>query len=135
MILPESIQINYDVTNSTIYPSQTYAVDFENGVVQSSIDSIDAIRQSIIKILLTDRYAYEIYDGYYGNELFTLIGKPYEYVIIEIPRMIKDALLRDERILNVSNYKFKRTAIDSIEIEFDVETIYGKLNINSQVVI
>ena len=135
MILPQSIQIDYDTTSSTVYPSQTYTLDFETGQVYASIDDLDSVKQAITKILLTDRYAYEIYDGYYGNELFTLVGKPYEYVVVEIPRVLNEALLRDERILGVVNYTFKRVSVDSIEIEFQVDTIYGRLDINSKAVI
>lgn len=135
MILPQSIQIDYDVTHSTVYPSQTYTFDFESGQVYGSIDDLDAVKQAITKILLTDRYAYEIYDGYYGNELYTLVGKPYDYVVVEIPRMLNEALLRDERVLAVTGYSFKRITVDSIEIEFQVDTIYGRLDINSKAVI
>lgn len=135
MILPQSIQIDYDTTSSTVYPSQTYTLDFETGQVYASIDDLDSVKQAITKILSTDRYAYEIYDGYYGNELFTLVGKPYEYVVVEIPRVLNEALLRDERILGVVNYTFKRVSVDSIEIEFQVDTIYGRLDINSKAVI
>lgn len=135
MILPQSIQIDYDTTSSTVYPSQTYTLDFETGQVYASIDDLDSVKQAITKILSTDRYAYEIYDGYYGNELFTLVGKPYEYVVVEIPRVLNEALLKDERILGVGSYTFKRVSVDSIEIEFQVDTIYGRLDINSKAVI
>ena len=134
MILPESIQINYDITESTVYPSQTYVLDFETGVVSSSVDYQEAVKQAILKMLLTDRYAYEIYDGYYGNELFTLIGQSYDYVIVEAPRIIKDTLLKDDRILGVGGFKYRQASVDSVEIEFQVDTIYGSIDINSRVV-
>ena len=110
-----------------IEPTKTYRIDFQNKRILGTIDNFDSVFQSIQKILSTDKYMYSIYDWYYGNELSSLVGKPYEYVKSEIPRIVKEALEDDDRILDVTDFSFNRLSADTCEISFSVQTIYGEI--------
>lgn len=106
-------------------PSKTYRLDFANRRIIGKVDDADAVRQFIRKVLNTDKYSYEIYDWYYGNELLALVGMSYDYVVTEIPRIVEEALLVDSRILSISSWEFKQVSLDNIQASCRVHTIYG----------
>ena len=83
--------------------------------------------QFIKKVLDTSKYAYEIYDWYYGNELLELVGMSYDYISVEAPRIVEEALLVDDRITYIDSWSFTRLSVDSMEISFLVHTIYGDI--------
>ncbi|MCG8484737.1 MAG: DUF2634 domain-containing protein [Clostridia bacterium] len=86
-------------------PGYTYRMDIKNKRLVGMVDEMDAIKQSVYKILSTERYKYLIYDWRYGRELEGLIGKsPYE-IQNEIHNRVKEALLMDDRILDVTQLK------------------------------
>lgn len=125
--------ITETIIEGYIQPSFTYSVDFENNIINGTVDGEQALNQSIINILSTPRYAYEIYDGNYGHELNTIIGKPYELVVAELPRLISEALLQDDRIKSVTNFRFERLSIDSMVVVFTVDSVYNKFDFGMEV--
>lgn len=88
-----------------VQPSLTWKLDFEKNQVTTEMDGIEAIKQSVYMILLTERYRYLIYSWNYGIELDDLIGKDYDYVQSELQRRIIEALLQDDRIEGVENFQ------------------------------
>ena len=90
-------------------------------------DGLSAVEQAIYFILGTERYKFPIYSWDYGIELIDLYGKPMPYVIAELPERIKDALLVDNRISNVTDFEFKRNG-KKLGVKFTVVTIYGNIN-------
>lgn len=125
--------ITTDVTEATVYPSLTYQLDTVNHRLIGKIDGKDAIMQTIQKILNTDRYAYEIYDWYYGQQLIELLGKDFAYAEAEIPRIINEALLQDDRITEVVDFEFEKTDSESLTVTFLVKTIFGNLDYNMEI--
>lgn len=114
------------------YPSYTYKLKEEK--IEQYVDGIEAVKQAIYKILITQRYKYEIYDWNYGIELNDLLGKPKSYVYPELERRIKDALSADDRIKEVYDFQFpppKQDPRTTIHVKFTVSTIYGDLLINT----
>lgn len=107
-----------------ITPSKTYKIDFTNKRIIGTVDGHQAIIQFCRKVLNTDKYAYAIYDWYYGNQLYTLQGKSVDYAIMEIPRIIIDALMQDSRITNIYDWYFEKTNVDSLYCRFTVESIF-----------
>ncbi|CAI3408267.1 hypothetical protein CIRMBP1270_01717 [Enterococcus cecorum] len=105
--------------------SKTYRV--LNGRVVGWIDNKQALRQAIEKLLHTERYMYEIYTDEYGIELQALIGENFDLVEAEIGRIIKEALLADDRIVSVENIKATKLDSTSLLITFSVESIFGTL--------
>ena len=115
--------------------SKTYRLDFKNKRIIGKVDEAEAVLQFIRKVFNTDKDACEIYDWYYGNELFTLIGKPRAYAITECPRIIEEALLVDDRILSVDSFQFEEVSTDSLLLSCVVRTIFGALNYTQEVLI
>lgn len=108
-------------------PSHTYRLDLKNKRIVGMIDEMDAIKQSIYKILSTERYRYLIYDWRYGRELEGLISKNPQHVQLEIHNKIKEALLMDNRILDVTQAKVLEIQDDKyIPILLTVNTTEGQ---------
>lgn len=105
--------------------SKTYRV--LNGRVVGWIDNKQALRQAIEKLLHTERYMYEIYTDEYGIELQALIGENFDLVEAEIGRIIKEALLADDRIVSVEHIQATKLDSTSLLITFSVESIFGTL--------
>lgn len=128
-MIPETLnnEVEQSIEDFETYPSLTYRFDFVNKRIIGKVDDKDAVLQFIKKVLDTDKYAYVIYDWYYGNELIGLVAMSYEYVIVEAPRIVEEALLVDERIKSISNFSVKKLSADSMEMSFLVHTIYGTL--------
>lgn len=124
-----------DLTNleTTIQPSLTYGLDYERKRFIGFIDNEAAIMQMVMKLLYTERYAYVIYSSDYGVELDRLIGKDYDFIISDIERTIAEALLMDDRIISITDFKFNKTGIDQMEVSFLVNSILGQLNIDTEV--
>ena len=76
---------------------------------------------------MTERYAYLIYDDNYGIELEQYIGRGFDYLEATIEETLKEALLIDLRITNVIVTEIKKIKNDIAQIKFDVESIYGNL--------
>lgn len=124
---------NYE--NFEVLPTTTYRIDTVNGRILGTIDGSEAVMQYIKKVLNTDKYAYEIYDWYYGNELLKLVGHSYDYVVARIPNIFKEALLVDDRITDVRDFTFRKLQIDTIEVSCYVDTIYGAIKYEQEVFI
>jgi len=136
-MIPETLNEEnlIDIEEYESYPSLTYRLDFTNRRIIGMIDDKEAVIQFIRKVLETNKYAYAIYDWYYGNELFTLVGMPYDYIVVEAPRIIEEALLVDDRITYIDQWSFKKVAVDAIEISFLVHTIYGDIKYTKEVAV
>lgn len=109
-----------------IPPSKTYTLDFDTGNVGELIDGKEAVRQFIRKAIATARFRFLIYNNAYGCELDDLIGQdvPTALLEAEIPRVISEALIYDERIRDVNNFAVERTG-DALYVSFDVLTTEG----------
>lgn len=119
----------------TVQSSKTYRIDSFNGRITRKIDELEAIKQAVFKILQTERFENVIYDASYGVELVGLIGKPKEFVKSDIERVIKEALSVDERILGVENFNIVDDVKENLKIEFKVNSIYGDIKLESEVII
>lgn len=126
-----------DLTNLEVVsqPSLTYKLDFERKRISGKIDNEEAIKQLVMKILYTERYAYVIYSSQYGVELDRLIGKDYDFIVSDLERTITEALLADDRILSITDFVAEQTAIDRMTATFTVNSVVGPVNINTEVII
>lgn len=111
-------------------------IDYDFEVNKISIDKygnilivtgIDAIKIWILKTLMTPRARYEIYTYLYGNDFEMLIGEINQksYIKSEIKRYIKEALLVNYYIKDLSNFKIEFES-SKIYISFKIYTIYGE---------
>lgn len=134
-MIPETLNSDnlIDIEEFESPPSLTYRLDFTNKRIIGKVDDKEAVMQFIKKVLYTSKYAYASYDWYYGNEILTLVGMPYDYIVTELPRIVDEALLVDDRILSIENWAFKKTSVDSMEVSFLVRTIFGTVKYETEV--
>ena len=113
-------------------PSKTYYINRNTNRISGYIDDKDAIVQAIYLILSTERYESVIYNWYYGTEFDSLVGKDRNFVKSELKRRIAEAILEDDRILDVTDFDISFNK-DVANVVFLVETNIGDININWEV--
>ena len=104
--------------------SRTYGIDFAKGKAAGATDGLEAVRQAVYKILRTDRFAHLIYDANYGSEINGLQGRSQGYVRSEIERRIREALMQDDRISEITDMQITITGDEALAT-FTVVSIYG----------
>ncbi len=114
-------------------PAKTYKMNRTNNTVRGYCDDLEAVKQAIYKILLTERYQYAMYSWDYGIELLDLFGEPVSYVCPELERRITEALMWDDRIQSVDNFKFEVKEKSKILATFTVHTIFGDTEAEKEV--
>lgn len=134
-MIPETLNSDnlIDIDEFESPPSLTYRLDFTNRRIIGKVDDKEAVMQFIKKVLDTSKYAYSSYDWYYGNEILSLIGQSYDYIITELPRIVDEALLVDDRIISIQNWNYSRINVDSMSASFLVRTIFGTINYEMEV--
>jgi hypothetical protein len=115
--------INFDVRQE---PSKTFKLNIEKSKIDGICDDVEALKQTIFLILNTERYQHLIYSWNYGVELNDLIGEPISFVIPELERRIKEALIQDDRVENVDNFEFQNIK-GKVQCRFSVHTKYGNI--------
>lgn len=108
-------------------PSKTYKVDWDSGRILGFVDNQEAVKQAIIKTLITERYKYLIYDNQYGSELSYIISQdlPENLIAIMVKSDITEALMTDSRITSIDNFQIEFSTQSNILVSFDVDTIFG----------
>lgn len=143
-ILPQ-IDNSIDNTVQTIQtqiPSKTYKLNldvvttyYDEGTlktintdrIEGYVDKLEATKQAIYHILMTERYAYLIYDDNYGVELEQYIGADLEYIETTIEQTLNEALTQDLRINSVKVNSIDKVDTDKVLVNFTTSTIYGDL--------
>ena len=117
-------------------PSHTYALDIENNRIKGFVDSLEAMKQAIYKILNTERFSCMLYSWNYGVELAELFGEPLPFVYPELERVITEALLADDRITGVEDFTFEKgLKFGSVLVQFTAITTEGDLTVEKVVTI
>lgn len=123
----EEIEEDEEVETST-----TYRIDFETGrLTGETISGIEAIRQFIYMTLRTERYAHPIYSHDIGTEIQELLTDTEatdEYKEMEIPRLLEEALLVDERIDHIEELEVTKQN-ESFHVKLAIVTDEGTLEI------
>ena len=114
-------------------PTKTYQMNAEKVRVRGYIDGLEAMKQAIYKIILTERYQYVMYSWNYGIELLDLFGEPVSYICPELERRISEALLWDDRIQSVTDFEFDLSQKGVIHVSFTVHTIFGDVQAEREV--
>lgn len=126
--------LNQDFTVTT-QPSKTYGMNFNTTRIQGTSDGIEAVKESIYRILNTERYQYLMYSWNYGIELADLFGQPKSFCCAEIERRVTEALSVDDRIESVEGFSFDTSTPRVVAVTFTVNTIFGSTNIETEVAI
>ncbi|MDE6875776.1 MAG: DUF2634 domain-containing protein [Lachnospiraceae bacterium] len=114
-------------------PTHTYRMDMSAGRMRGCTDGIVAMAQAISKTLLTERFRYAMYSGDYGIETEDLYGQPTSYVFPELERRIREALLWDDRVLEVVDFEFDIPQKGVIHVGFTVHTVFGDVQAGREV--
>lgn len=123
-MIPEGAMLSEEDIELVEEPTLTYGLDLENKRILSTLTGLDAMRLFVTKALLTIRYKHVIYSDDTGSEADTLRGQNRLYVQSELERMVKEALLVDDRIESVTEFKYTYDGSDLLA-EFKVTTIFG----------
>lgn len=120
----EAAELETIETLPTIEPSKTYQLRLDQ--LGGLIDGEEAVKQFITKAIRTPRNRLLIYDDQYGSELEDLIGAnaTRELLSDEIPRVITEAIIYDDRIESVSNFTVIQDG-DKTYITFSVGLVSG----------
>lgn len=129
----DSIAEGQDLKNYEIAPTKTYKIDLQNKRIMGMIEDKEALLQHIRKVFSTDKYAFEIYNWYYGHELLKLVGHEYDYVVTRIPNIFREALLVDNRITDINDFVFTRTRLDAVLVSCVIDTVYGQIKYEQEV--
>lgn len=109
-------------------PSKQHGMNIEKNRIIGTCDGLEAVKQTIFKILNTERYDYLIYSWNYGIELIDLYGQSPMYVCSEIERRVKEALLQDDRITDIDNFEFDISRKGVVSVLFTVHTFFGDVD-------
>lgn len=122
------LNIAKNVVEAKKQPSLT--LDETNILLEA--DGIHALKQSIRRMLTTERFIYTIYDHRYGVELDALFGGDMDYAQMDIARRIKEALYEDDRIHEVHSFSNK-VKKDEFYVQFMVDSDFGTFEMDLEV--
>lgn len=133
--IQDTVAIGQDVevTSAAAQTTRTYKIDLEAGRVAGFADETEAMKQAILKILLTERFDFLIYSWNYGIELNAVVGKSYQVFSSEIKRVIREALLADSRITDVTDVSVEQIDKRTARVSFTAETIFGEIPVERTV--
>lgn len=122
------LNIAKNVVEARKQPSLT--LDETNILLET--DGIHALKQSIRRMLTTERFIYTIYDHRYGVELDALFGGDMDYAQMDIARRIKEALYEDDRIHEAHSFSTKVNK-DEFYVQFMVDSDFGTFEMDLEV--
>ncbi|MEN1969031.1 DUF2634 domain-containing protein [Lentibacillus sp. N15] len=132
MALSPEVDVELPDEDVEIETLRTYKIDYETmTITKEIIEGMEAIRQFIYMVLRTQRYEHFIYSTDYGSEIDALLSDSevtQEFKIMELPRLITEALIYDERIDDVTDFDIKQE-FDAFRVSFAVHTVEGILEI------
>lgn len=120
-----------EVETAASQPSRTYAINWQTGRVAGFVDGAEALKQAVYKLLQTERFAHIIYSWNYGFEANRIIGQ--SAAKSEIQRLITEALLADDRITAVEDFKISITGKRRAAVEFTAVSVFGAVPVETEV--
>lgn len=124
-ITEDDVIVEISDSMQQVPPSKTYHIGDKR--LGSVIDGNEAILQAIVKRINTTMDNYLIYDDY-GSGVSNLISQslPLSILNTEIPRIISDSLLLDDRIIDATNFMLTQSG-DILQVSFDVRLTNGEV--------
>ena len=116
------------------YPSKTYKIDLRTQRIVGTIDDREAYLQFLDKTLSTDKYSWDYYDQYFGNQIKSLIGKDKGVIMAKFPTIVEQAIMTDDRTVGVHDFTYDDDEIQSdvVHISFYISSIYGEIYYTKQ---
>lgn len=131
--MPQSADFIGDVFEIEEQPSKTFKMNLGDMSVRGYADELEAMKQAVYKILMTERFRYVMYSGNYGMETEDLFGREVSYVCPELERRITEALTWDDRIESVDNFAFDISKRGVVKVSFTVHTVFGDIDAQREV--
>lgn len=113
-------------------PSRTYRLDPVHNQIAGTVDGLEAVKQTVFKILQTERFEHSIYSGNYGSELVAAAGKDSTFIKSRLSRIIQEALKQDDRISDVQNIQITITGDEAL-VTFTVVSLFGSFQARKEV--
>lgn len=113
--------------------NKNYQMNINKTRVNGYCDGINSVRQSIYKILNTERYRYIIYSWGYGLQTDDLYGKPVDYVCAELQRRVPDAIEWDDRVESCDSFEFNTSIRHVVMMTCTAHSIFGDIEIKKAV--
>ena len=114
--------------------SRTYKLRFDGKPSVGMTDELEAVKQAIYLLLQTDRFLHPIFSWDYGIEREDWQEEDSEE---ELESLIEDslteALLQDDRILEVTDFEFTRHR-EILSVACTVHTIFGETQEEMEVI-
>ena len=123
--LPAGITLGMEVTFES-YPTRTWHVDQNTWRISGFTDELKATAQAVQIALNVRRFRWQIYTPNSGHEI-EVEGYGLETARVRLISQIRDALLQDDRITDVTDFTFTETEPGSMVAAFTVKTIFGDL--------
>ncbi|BBH19836.1 phage protein [Paenibacillus baekrokdamisoli] len=123
-MIPTGSTIGTDMLEDSQETSRTYWLDLIDKRIVGSIDGLEATKQAVFKILQSERFEHYIYSFNYGSEMTDLMGLSSSVIKSELARRIREALLTDDRITDVTDMKIEVSG-DSALATFTVVSDFG----------
>ncbi len=118
-------------------PWKTFRIDFNTGHINGTIGEEEALKQAVTLMLNTHRYENEIFSWNYGLDINDLIGKDISYVMPMVKKRIRETLLQDDRIEDITDFDISikeksKLLISFVLVEKRGDEIYieGEVNAN-----
>lgn len=121
-ILEEDLDIdeNEDQLNLQSEPWKTFRIDLNTGHINGMIDEEEALKQAVMLMLNTHRYENVIYPWDYGLDLNDVIGKDMAYAMSMVKKRIKETLLQDDRIEDITDFEISQKSKEELLISFSL---------------
>lgn len=123
-LLPQGEILTNEPFTEQQQTSRTFRLDPVSKRIVGMVDSLEAVRQAVLLILSTERFEHVIYSFNYGSELQMVPGNHASLVISELKRRIRDALLQDDRVEAVEDFRVTVDG-DTALVQFTVVSVYG----------
>lgn len=123
--LPTGITLGTEVTFES-YPTRTWHVDQNTWRISGFTDELKAMAQAVQIALNVRRFRWQIYTPNSGHEI-EAEGYGLETARVRLTSQIRDALMQDDRIKDVTDFTFTASEPGSLIAAFTVKTIFGDL--------
>ncbi|WP_340025970.1 DUF2634 domain-containing protein [Paenibacillus sp. FSL K6-1096] len=128
---PVTAALETTVTASEASPGLTYRLDWEQKRISGRVDGLEAVKQAAVKVLQTGRYEHLIYSSDYGTEWNLVLGQDGLLARPELRRLVSEALLQDERILELRDVEIVWNG-DTVSFSCTAVTIYGDVELRKE---
>ena len=106
------------------FPSKTWRVDKTTNRITGETDGFEATAQAAEILLNVERYRWQIFRPYSGQEFNRLIGWSASDAGTLLRKYIEEALSTDDRITGIEDYDATVKG-DTVTARFTVKTVYG----------